>query len=116
MSNALRGEGEIGGKAFAVNFNKLCELEQKTGYRVPDLLQLAGAGLGFDELRTWIGVLLIEPMEQAAVGDLIESALADAEGDTFDKRFQAVAGRVSAAFEGFFAPKKDAPANPRKAK
>ncbi len=113
--NPLRGEAEIGGHKLVVDFNSMAALERRTGYRVPELLQLASDGLGFDELRTWVGVLLVEQIEEASVGDILGAAIASADGHTFDDRFQIVAGLVSSALEGFFAPKKDEPAPPRKA-
>lgn len=90
--NAMRGEAPLGPHRVVVDFNALCALERKTGYRVPQLLEMAESGLGFDELRTWVHVMIdAADMSVEEVGELIGN-----EG------YEAASLAIGTALEGFF--------------
>lgn len=54
----MKGEASLGEFTLAFNFGAFCELEEKTGMKVPQLLEAMASGLGFSELRdfVWAGL------------------------------------------------------------
>lgn len=102
-ANPMRGEADLGGHKLVVTFNGWCALEVATGKKVPQLLKAMKDGLGFDEIRTWVGVFLADNLPEDEVGDLIGCDI------------QAALVALNNAIEGFFAPREEQPARPRKA-
>jgi hypothetical protein len=106
-ANAMRGEAGLGDHTLVFTFNALCLLEQETGLKTQQLLQLMHEGLGLAELRAfvWAGLQEKHPMKLADVGDLIPQVGVP----------EALAA-VGAAMEGCLAPaKEEKDARPRKA-
>lgn len=103
MPNPMRGEAPLGEHKLVVDFNGWCSLEAATGKKVPELLNEMKAGLGFADLRTWVRIFLSEPMSAEDVGNLI--------GAHYEETIKS----MSVAIEGFFSPKKEEEARPRKA-
>lgn len=104
MANPLKGEARIGDSLIRVDFNALCELEGATGKAVPELLAQFDAGLGFTDLRSWIGVLLVDAIPSEAVGELIGS-----------HGYEASLAALAECLAGFFSPKeKEKDGNPRR--
>lgn len=58
MANPMRGEARLGEFTLAFNFGAFCELEEKTGQKMPQLLGALSDGLGFAQLRdfVWAGL------------------------------------------------------------
>jgi hypothetical protein len=52
--NPLKGEAQLREYTLAFNFGVFCSLEEKTGQKMPELLQAMMQGLGFGELRDFI--------------------------------------------------------------
>jgi hypothetical protein len=96
MANPLKGEARLREYTLAFDFSALCGVEEKTGKKVPQLLQSLSEGLGFGELRdfVYVGLQAHHPgtTEEEAVG-LIETA-----------GYKDSVAAVGKAFTGFFAP------------
>lgn len=107
MANPLKGEAPLGEFTLAFNFGAFCELEEKTGKKVPLLLQAMAEGLGFGELRdfVWAGLQTHHKgvSEETAVG-LIEQ-----------QGYEASALAIGKAVTGFFGQSKAKGKNPPKA-
>jgi hypothetical protein len=54
MANPLRGEAQLRDRTLAFNFGVFCELEERTGKKMPQLIQSLSEGLGFGELRDFV--------------------------------------------------------------
>lgn len=105
MANPLSGEASLGEFTLAFNFGAFCQLEERTGKKVPDLLQALATGLGFGELRdfVWAGL----QQHHAGISDETLLELLDQQG--YEAAGAAVGKAISAAFGK---PKEK---NPRKA-
>lgn len=107
MANPIKGEAALGDLTLAYTFGAFCALEEKTGRKVPELLQMLEKGIGFCDLRdfVWAGLLKHHPQSQDEVDALLD-------GIGFDTAAQAVGKGVTSFFG---APKKEKDSNPRKA-
>lgn len=107
MANALRGEAPIGDLTLAFNFGSFCELEQKTGLKMQQLMVLIQNGLGVCDLRDflWAG---LQKYHQTSESDVL--SLMDEVG------FEAAAIAVSSGVTSFFGEQKAKGENPPKAK
>lgn len=107
MANPVKGEAQLGDFTLAFNFGAFCALEEKTGKKVPDLLETMATGLGFGELRdfVWAGL----QTHHAGVSDETVLMLLDEQG------YQAASGAVAKAIAGAFDQRKAKAGNPRKA-
>ena len=96
MANPLKGEARLRDHTLAFNFAALCAVEEKTGKKVPQLLQSLSEGLGFSEVRdfVFIGLQTHHPgtSEDEAVRLIEEIGYKDCHL------------AVGKAFTGFFAP------------
>lgn len=74
-ANPGRGEVAIGRHKLVVNFNNLCALEAATKRTVPQLFALLNSpfGFGFNELRTFVRILIDADMSAEEAGEFIES-------------------------------------------
>jgi hypothetical protein len=54
MANPLKGEAQLRDRTLAFDYGLFCELEVKTGQKVPHLIQALAEGLGFGELRDFV--------------------------------------------------------------
>lgn len=106
MANSLKGEAPLGPCTLAFNFGAFIELEEKTGHKVPVLLAMLNAGLGFGDLRdfVWAGLRAHHP----EMGDAEVIALVD------DQGFEAASGAVGKAVTAFFGSQKEKAKNPPK--
>lgn len=104
MANPIKGEATLGEFKLAFNFGAFCELEDKTGLKVPQLLQALGDGLGFKQLRdfVWAGLQTYHN----GTDDEAVIALIDKVG------FEAAAVAVGKAVNGFFGSQKEKGKNP----
>lgn len=106
MANPLKGEAQLRDHTLAFDFGVLCEVENKTGKKVPQLLQSLSEGLGFGELRdfVFIGLQKHHPgTTEAEAISLIE-----------DVGYRDSSMAVGKAFTGFFAAKNAKDKNPPK--
>jgi hypothetical protein len=96
MANPLKGEARLRDYTLAYDFGALCGVEEKTGKKVPQLIQSLAEGLGFGELRDFvhIGLQAHHPgTTEADAVSLIEEA-----------GYKDSVAAVGKAFTGFFAP------------
>jgi hypothetical protein len=107
MANPLKGEARLGECTLAFNFGAFCELEEKTGKKMPQLLEAINNGLGFSELRDFVWAGLQTNHKGATDADT--AALLDEHG------FQAGAEAVAKAVTAFFGSQKAKGKNPPKA-
>lgn len=107
MAIPLRGEARLGEFTLAFNFGAFCALEEKTGKKMPELLQAINDGLGFSQLRdfVWAGL----QTNHKGLTDEDVAALLDECG------FQEGADAVGKAATNFFGTQKEKGKNPRKA-
>lgn len=105
MANPMKGEARLGDHTLAFNFGAFCALEEKTGKKMPILLQMLQEGLGFGELRdfAWAG-LRSENMDEEAVLQLID-----------ETGFETAALAIGKAVTAFFGAQKEKGKNPPKA-
>lgn len=102
--NPMRGEAALGEKKLVVDFNGFCSLEAVMAKKVPEILAVMDAGLGFSDLRHCVRVFCVDSISTEEAGDLIGAV-----------GYEAALNAVSTAVSGFFAPQKDKPARPLKA-
>lgn len=107
MANPMKGEAQLGDYTLAFNFGAFCSLEEKTGMKMPRLLQALQEGLGFGELRDflWAGLQANHP------GSTDETALALVD----ETGFEAAALAIGKAVTAFFGTRKEKDKNPPKA-
>lgn len=107
MPNPVKGEASLGEFALAFTFGAFCALEEKTGKKVPELLDAMANGLGFSELRdfVWAGL----QTHHAGVSDETVLMLLDEQG------YEASGAAVGKAITAAFGKAKAKPGNPRKA-
>ena len=106
MANPLRGEATLGSYTLAYNFGAFIELEDKTGLKIPVLLQSMQSGLGFGELRdfVWSGLRTSHPeMDDDAVIQLLN-----------EEGFEAGSAAVAKGVTAFFGSAKAKDKNPTK--
>lgn len=106
MANPMKGETRLGDYTLAFNFGAFCSLEERTGKKMPELLQTMAGGLGFSELRDVVIVALAAHHPEATEEDVL--TLLDAVG------YQAAALAVSKAVGGFFGEQKVKDGRPTK--
>lgn len=107
MAIPLKGEARLGECTLAFNFGAFCALEEKTGKKMPVLLQMMQEGLGFTELRdfVWAGLQSNHPgTSDEAVMQLIDEV-----------GFEAASAAVGKAISAFFGSQKAKAKNPLKA-
>lgn len=97
MSNPVKGEAQLGEFTIAFNFGAFCELEERTGLKMPQLLGALADGLGFGQLRDFVWAGLRQ--HHRAVGDEAILELLDQQG------YEAAGSAVGKAVSGFFGPK-----------
>jgi hypothetical protein len=107
MANPMKGEAKLGEFTLAFNFGAFCALEEKTGQKMPVLVQMMQEGLGFCELRdfAWAGLLEHNP----GIKDEDVKRLIDEVG------FEAASGAIGKAVAAFFSSQKEKVKNPPKA-
>lgn len=107
MPNPLKGEAPLGDLTLAFNYGTFCELEQKTGMKMQQLMLAVQDGLGFGQLRdfVWAGLQKHHQMSDEAVIALLD-----------DVGFEAAATAVGHAIASFFGEQKEKGKNPPKAK
>lgn len=107
MANPMKGEAKLGEHTLAFNFGAFCALEEKTGQKMPVLVQMMQDGLGFRELRdfAWAGLLEHNP----GITDEAVTRLVDEVG------FEQASSSVGVAVSAFFSSQKEKAKNPRKA-
>lgn len=107
MANPVKGEAQLGEHTLAFNFGAFCELEDRTGLKMPALLQSLMDGLGFNELRhfMWAGL----QTHHKGISDEAILAVLDEHG------FEGSASAVGKAVSGFFGSQKEKGKNPPKA-
>lgn len=106
MANPIKGEAELGGKTLAFRFGTFCDLEERTGKKVPELLQAMAEGLGFNELKDFVCAGLM-----AHHSDMTE---ADVEALLNDVGYNEAGLAVGKAVGGFFGEQKEKGTHPRK--
>lgn len=107
MANPMKGEAPLGDRTLAYDFGAFCVLEEKTGKKVPQLMQALQEGLGFGELRdfAWAGLQKHHNMGETEVVDLLNEV-----------GFQPTAEAVAKAITSFFGEQRAKGKNPPKAK
>jgi hypothetical protein len=107
MANPMKGEASLGEFTLAFNFGAFCELEERSGQKMPQLLGALADGLGFSQLRdfVWAGL----QAHHKGISDEAVLALLDAHG------YEAAGSAVGKAVAGFFGPAKEKGKNPPKA-
>lgn len=94
MANPMKGEARLGEFTLAYNFGAFCELEAKTGMKMPQLLASISDGLGFGELRDFVYVGL--QTHHKGVSEQTVLLLLDEQG--YEKAAKAVGEAVTAFF------------------
>lgn len=107
MANPVKGEAQLGEYTLAFNFGAFCELEEKTGKKVPELLDAMTTGLGFGELRDFLWAAL--QTHHKGVSEDTVIAILD------DHGYEAAAAELGKAVAGFFGSVKAKGKNPRRA-
>jgi hypothetical protein len=99
MANPLKGEAPLGDYTLAFNFGAFCQLEQRAGMTMPQLLVTMAHGLGFGQLRdfVWAG---LQTHHKDATDEAI-LALLDEHG------YDASTAAVTAAVNSFFGKPKE---------
>lgn len=107
MANPVKGEAALGEFTLAYNFGTFCILEEKTGQKVPELLQAMADGLGFGQLRdfVWAGL----QAHHKGVSEESVVNLLDEQG------YEAAGIALGKAINGYFGEQKAKGKNPRKA-
>jgi hypothetical protein len=107
MANPMKGEASLGEFTLAFNFGAFCELEERSGQKMPQLLGALADGLGFSQLRdfVWAGLQANHKgvSEEAVLGLLDEHG------------YEAAATAVGKAVTAFFGTSKAKAKNPPKA-
>ena len=96
MANPMKGEAALGDYTLAFNFGAFIELEERTGLKVPMLLQTLEVGLGFGDLRdfVWAGM-------RTHHRDVTDEQLVDLLNEQgFEKTKDAVVKGVTSCFAG----------------
>lgn len=107
MTNPMRGEARLGEYTLAFNFGAFIELEEKTGKKMPALLEMLNEGLGFGDLRdfAWAALRTNHPdITDDAVVKLVDEV-----------GFETAAASVGKAATAFFGSQKAKVKNPLKA-
>lgn len=94
MANSMKGEATLGDYTLAFNFGAFIELEDRTGLKMPMLLQTLEVGLGFGDLRDFVWAGLRTHHRDITDEQLI--GLLNEEG--FEKAKDAVVKGVTACF------------------
>lgn len=107
MTNPLKGEAPLGDLTLHYDFGTFIELEQKTGNKVPVLMQMVQEGMGFTDLRdfAWAGLKTHHQMDDASVVALLN-----------DVGFETAAAAIGQAITSFFGEQRAKAKNPPKAK
>jgi hypothetical protein len=107
MANPMRGEAPLGEYTLAFNFGTFCTLEEKTGKKMPVLMQAVQEGLGFAELRdfVWAGLQKHHNMTEDEVMGVLD-----------DVGFEAAATAIARGITSFFGEQRAKDKNPPKAK
>lgn len=107
MTNPMKGETLLGEHTLVFNFGSFIALEEKTGKKMPALLEMLNEGLGFGDLRdfAWAGLQTNYP----GMADEAVVALVDEVG------FEAAAAAIGKAATAFFGSQKEKVKNPLKA-
>lgn len=104
--NPLKGEATLGDFTLAYTFGAFCALEEKTGKKMPVLMQMLQDGMGFSELRdfAWAG---LQKHHQSSVDEAV--TLLDEVG------FEPAATAIAKAITSFFGEQRAKGKNPPKA-
>lgn len=107
MANPIKGEARLGEHTLAFNFGAFCELEEKTGKKMPELLAAVNNGLGFSELRdfVWAG---LQTNHKGTTDEEVTEILNE-------HGFQSGAEAVAKAVTAFFGSQRAKAKNPPKA-
>jgi hypothetical protein len=107
MANPMKGEAQLGELTLAYNFGAFCTLEEKTGKKVPVLMNMLQEGMGFSELRdfAWAGLQKHHNMTEAEVVAALDEI-----------GFQTTAEAIAKAITSFFGEQRAKGKNPPKAK
>lgn len=105
MANPMKGEAALGDLTLCYNFGTFCALEEKTGKKMPELMQAMQEGIGFSELRDflWAGLLKHHPQTEEEVVSLLD-----------DITFEVAALAVGKGVMSFFNDKKEKGNRPTK--
>lgn len=70
----MKGEATLNGLTLSYTFGTFCALEEKTGKKMPELMQILQGGLGFCDLRDflWAGLLKNHPQSEEQVVSLLD--------------------------------------------
>jgi hypothetical protein len=107
MANPMKGEARLGDLTLSYTFGTFCELEERTGKKVPELLAMLEEGIGFSDLRVfiWAGLLKYHPQSEEDVTALLD-----------DIGFNPAVIALRNGVNSFFGePEKEKGKNPRKA-
>lgn len=106
MANPMKGEAALGELTLSYTFGTFCALEEKTGRKTPELLQMLDDGIGFSDLRdlVWAGLLKYHPQSEDSVIALLD-----------DVGFEVGALAVGKGIRSFFGKAEAKDKNPRKA-
>jgi hypothetical protein len=103
--NPMLAETDLGGHLLRMDFNAWCVLEGMMGKKVPEILNMMDAGLGFGDIRSCIRAFHVEPITETEAGNLIGSV-----------GFEAATVALSKLCDGFFGdPGEEPEADPPKA-
>jgi hypothetical protein len=104
----MKGEAPLGtSHTLAFTFGAFCSLEEKTGRKMPQLMEDLQSGLGFGDLRDfiWAGLLKHHPQSEEEVLALLNEI-----------GYEDGADAVSSAIRSFFGEQKEKDENPTKRK
>lgn len=98
MVNPLKGEAQLGDFTLAYNFGAFCALEEKTGHKMPVLMQMVQDGLGFSELRdfVWAGLQKHHKMDDDQIVALLD-----------DVGFEIAASAIGKGVTSFFGAQRE---------
>jgi hypothetical protein len=103
----MKGEARLGDLTLSYTFGTFCELEERTGKKVPEILEMFETSIGFTDLRIfiWAGLLKYHPQSEAEVTALLDEIGFNAAVVALDKGIRSFFGE----------PEKEKGKNPRKA-
>jgi len=106
MANPMKGEARLGDYTLAFNFGTFCAIEEKTGKKMPELLQDIMTGLGFGQMRDFVHFGLLAHHPSTTEEDALK--VLDEVG------YKTAALAVSKAVGGFFGEQKEKGSRPTK--
>lgn len=94
----MKGEAALGTLTLSYTFGTFCALEEKTGKKMPELMQILQEGFGFCDLRDflWAGLLKNHPQSEEQVVSLLDDVGIEAARTAVEKGITSFFGEQKA--------------------